>query len=155
MVGPKGPASGSLVRWNLILAGTDELALDLMAIEIGSFNGIKHVPHLRNIFKRGLGTGNLEDIEVVGISLSDAKKMVPKFQPPTGFITRSGGYLTGNMGYKILRKIPVLNPKLCEQCGECSETCPVLNLKKNITRFLQEKDVYHAFAAWKCALTAQ
>lgn len=125
MVGPQGPTAGKMLNWNLILAGTDELALDIVALEIGKFDGLKHVPHLKAIFRRHLGIGDPGDIETVGMTLEDAKKLTPKFQPPAGLMSRSISYLTGNVFYKMLNKIPVLNKKACKKCGDCSRVCPV------------------------------
>ncbi len=125
MVGPQGPTAGRMLNWNLILAGTDELALDIVALEIGKFDGLKHVPHLKSIYRRHLGIGDTGDIEIAGMTIEDAKKLVPKFKPPAGLMSRSISYLTGNVFYKMLNKIPVLNQKMCEKCGDCSRLCPV------------------------------
>ena len=143
MEGPKGHISGKMLRWNLILAGTDELALDLVALEIGKFNGLKHVPHLKSIFNRGLGIGNPEDIEITGMSLSDAKKITTKFKPPAGFMTRTISCITGNMVFKMYKKMPVLNPRICKKCGDCSQICPV-----NVIKF--EKKHYPLFTVKGC-----
>lgn len=124
MEGPKGPVAGSMVNWNLVLAGTDELALDVVALEIGSRNGVRDVPHLREAFQRGLGVGRLEEIEVKGISLTDARNQAKKFNIPSGLMSRSVSFITSNFAYSIMKKIPVLDRELCIKCGECSEICP-------------------------------
>jgi uncharacterized protein (DUF362 family)/NAD-dependent dihydropyrimidine dehydrogenase PreA subunit len=125
MEGPMGPVSGPMKQWDLILVGTDELALDVVALEIGNFNGLKYVPHLKNAFERGLGEGNLENIEVVGLSLEDAKKLAPKFKVPGILMTKFASFITRSIVYKVTKKIPILKKKLCVKCGQCSEVCPV------------------------------
>jgi len=132
MQGPRGPSAGEMVKWDLILVGTDELALDLVALEIGKFNGLKNVPHLNNAFKRGLGIGNFDEIEILGLSLEDAKKQVPKFKVPGEFMTNIVSFVTGHVVYKIFKKIPVLKQKLCKKCGECAQICPAeaINFKE-------------------------
>lgn len=125
MEGPKGPVAGNMVNWNLILTGTDELALDLVALEIGKFNGLKDVSHLNSVFKRGLGIGNLEDIEFVGMTLADAQKQTPELYVPAGLLTRIASYVTNNLVYKIMKKVPDLNKELCNKCGDCSQICPI------------------------------
>jgi uncharacterized protein (DUF362 family) len=111
-------------KWDLILVGTDELALDVIALEIGKFKGLKHVPHLKNAFERRLGEGNLDKIEIIGLSLEEAKNLAPKFKVPGKTMTRFASFITRNIVYKVTKKIPNLKKKICVQCGQCFEVCP-------------------------------
>jgi len=122
MDGRMGPSGGSMKKWDLILAGTDEVALDLVAIEIGKLK-IKNVPHVKNAIDRNLGIGNLDDIEIVGKSLEEAKKQAPKFKVPGIRFTSFIAYMSGHIGYKIIKKIPKLLKEMCVQCGECAQNC--------------------------------
>ena len=122
MEGNMGPGGGKMKTWDLILAGTDEVALDLAAIEIGKIK-VKNVPHVRNAIERNLGIGNLEDIEIVGMSLDEAKHRTPKFKVPGSRFTSFIGYMSGHIGYKIIKKIPKLIKSRCIQCGECAQNC--------------------------------
>ena len=124
MQGTMGPMSGPMKKWDLILVGTDELALDVIALEIGRFKGLKHVPHLKNAYERGLGIGDLENIEIVGLSLEEARNLAPKFKVPGKTMTRFGSFITRNIVYKVTKKIPILKKKVCVQCGQCFEVCP-------------------------------
>ncbi|MFW9820557.1 MAG: DUF362 domain-containing protein [Candidatus Thorarchaeota archaeon] len=124
MEGPTGPVSGPMKQWNLILVGTDELALDIVALEIGKFKGSKYVPHLKNASERGLGESNLEKIEIIGLSLDKARKMTPKFRVPGKRMTRFASFITRSIVYKVTKKIPILNKKSCSKCGQCYEICP-------------------------------
>jgi len=124
MYGSTGPVSGSMKRWNIILAGMDELALDLVALEIGKFKGLNFVPHLKSASERGLGVHNMDEIEIVGISLEEAKKIAPKFKAPRKSMTRFASLMTGKIVYKITKRVPKLNKKLCKKCGICDEVCP-------------------------------
>ncbi|MBY8990225.1 MAG: DUF362 domain-containing protein [Candidatus Lokiarchaeota archaeon] len=122
MQGRMGPGGGSMKKWDLILAGTDEVALDLIACEIGKLK-VKNVPHVRNAIERNFGVGNLEDIEIVGMSLEEAKKQTPKFKVPGNRFTSFIAYMSGHIGYKIIKKIPELIKSRCIQCGECAQNC--------------------------------
>jgi len=122
MEGRMGPGGGTMKTWDLILVGTDEVALDLIALEIGKVK-VKNVPHVRNAIERNLGVGNLENIEIVGISLEEAKKQTPKFNMPGNTFTGFIAYMTGHIGYKIIKKIPKLIKSKCVQCGECAQNC--------------------------------
>jgi len=125
MQGPMGPVSGPMKQWDLILVGTDELALDVVALEIGKFKGLKYVPHLKNAYERGLGIGDIDDIEILGLSLEEARNSTPKFKVPGKFMTKLASLITRSIVYKVTKKIPILKKKLCIQCGQCSKVCPV------------------------------
>ena len=125
MQGPMGPVSGTMKQWDLILVGIDELALDVVALEIGKFKGLKYVPHLKNAYERGLGIGDLHNIEILGLSLEEARNSTPKFKVPGKFMTNFASFITRSIVYKVTKKIPILNKKLCIQCGQCSKVCPV------------------------------
>ena len=124
MQGPMGPVSGPMKQWDLILVGKDELALDVVALEIGKFKGLKYVPHLKNAYERGLGTGDLDNIEILGLSLEEARSSTPKFKVPGKFMTRFASFITRNIVYRVTKKIPNLKKKLCIKCGNCFEVCP-------------------------------
>lgn len=122
MEGRMGPGGGTMKKWDLILAGTDEVALDLIACEIGKVK-VKNIPHLSNAIERNLGIGDVENIEIVGMSLEEAKKQTPKFKVPGNRFTKFIAYMSGHIGYKIIKKIPKLIKSSCVQCGECAQNC--------------------------------
>ncbi|MHA2289179.1 MAG: DUF362 domain-containing protein [Promethearchaeota archaeon] len=124
MEGPMGPVSGYMKQWDLILVGTDEVALDVVALEIGKYKGSKYVPHLKNASERGLGEFKLDNIEILGVSLDEARRTTPKFKVPGRRMTRFASFITRSIVYKVTKKIPSLKKKLCVQCGQCSEICP-------------------------------
>jgi len=124
MQGPMGPVSGRMKNWNLVLVGTDELALDTVALEIGKFKGLEYVPHLKSAYERGLGIGDLDQIEIVGISLEEAKKLTPKFKVPGKRMTKLATSITGGIVYRVTKRIPKLIKNNCVQCGQCAEICP-------------------------------
>ena len=132
MEGSGGPAAGKISEWNLILVGTDELALDTIALEIGKYKA-KNVPHLKSAMERGLGIGDLGDIEIIGISLEEAKEQVPRFNVPGNKFSRFISYMATRTAYKYLKKIPKLNKTKCIMCGECAQICPAeaIDFKKN------------------------
>lgn len=141
MEGSMGPTAGKMRKWNLILVGQDELALDLVALEIGKFKGFL-VPHIKNAISRNLGVYDLNEIEFVGMSLENAKEITPKFKVPYDFLTKITSYLTGNLAYKIMKKIPIINKTKCKKCGQCYQICPTEAIKfveKSYPYFLRKK----------------
>ena len=124
MYGTMGPVSGPMKEWKLILAGTDELALDLIALEIGKYKELNSVPHLKSASERELGIHNIDEIEIVGTSLEEAKLIAPKFKTPRKSMTKFASLITGRIVYKVTKKVPKLNKKICKKCGMCNEVCP-------------------------------
>ncbi len=142
MEGAMGPAAGKMVEWDLILAGTDELALDVIALEIGKLKA-KNVPHVKNAIERNLGVGKIDNIEVVGLTLEEAKKLTPKFNVPGRIMTRFISFMSSHMAYKIMKRIPYLIKAKCVQCGQCAQNCPA-----DAIEF--EKGNYPAFLRKQC-----
>ncbi|MFX1366361.1 MAG: DUF362 domain-containing protein [Promethearchaeota archaeon] len=141
MEGRFGPGGGSMKQWDLLLAGTDELALDIVALEIGKVK-TKIVPHVKNAIERKLGVGNLEEIEILGMSLEQAKNQTPKFNVPGNNFTSVISFMTGHIGYKIIKKIPNLIKNRCVKCGQCADICPANAIKfidGNYPMFLRKK----------------
>ncbi|UCC19640.1 MAG: DUF362 domain-containing protein [Promethearchaeota archaeon] len=141
MEGRMGPGGGTMKTWDLILAGTDEVALDLIAMEIGKLK-LKNVPHVKNAIDRSLGIGNLENIDIVGMPLENAIKQTPKFKAPGNTFTGFMAYMTGHIGYKIAKKIPALIKSKCIKCGECAQNCAsnAIEFKENsFPEFLRKK----------------
>jgi len=136
MQGTMGPVSGNMIDWNLVMAGTDELALDIVALEIGNVKS-EYIPHLKEAKKRGLGVANLKDIEIVGIPLKEAKKLTPEFKIPGKRMIKIGAYITSRLVYKITKKIPILDKNKCIGCQECAQICPAEAIEFNDSHFPQ------------------
>jgi uncharacterized protein (DUF362 family)/Pyruvate/2-oxoacid:ferredoxin oxidoreductase delta subunit len=156
MEGRMGPGGGTMRTWDLILAGTDEVALDLIALEIGKVK-IKNVPHVKNAIERNLGVGDLESIEILGISLEKAKKQTPKFKVPGTKFTSFIAYMSGHIGYKIIKKIPKLIESKCVNCGDCAQNCvsEAIEFEKNsYPKFLRKKCISCFCCAELCSESA-
>ncbi|GAI58779.1 unnamed protein product, partial [marine sediment metagenome] len=76
-----GPAAGSLRRLGVILASQDTVAVDAVATKIIGLNPMD-IHTTRYSDERGLGIGNLQNIEVIGERIDDV--MVADFKPPAG-----------------------------------------------------------------------
>jgi hypothetical protein len=70
---------------------------------------ISRRPHLKSGIERNLGVGNLDNIEILDLSLEEAKKQTPKFKVPGNTFTNFIAYMSRQIGYKIIKKIPELN----------------------------------------------
>ncbi|MHA2186130.1 MAG: DUF362 domain-containing protein [Promethearchaeota archaeon] len=156
MEGRFGPGGGSMKSWDLILVGTDELALDVIALEIGKVK-TKSVPHITNAIERNLGVGNLENIEILGMDLEEAKKRTPKFKVPGSSFTSFIAYMSGHIGYKIIKKIPKLIKDKCIMCGECAKNCAAKAIEFDTTNhpvFIRKKCISCFCCAELCSENA-
>jgi len=76
----QGPHAGSPIEMNLIVAGTDTVAVDSVACSIMGFQPME-IPAIRCAGTEGLGEIDLEKIEVVGNSIESVMK---HFKRPNG-----------------------------------------------------------------------
>lgn len=76
----QGPHAGSPIEMNLIVAGTDTVAVDSVAAAIMGFQPME-IPAIRCAGTEGLGEIDLEKIEVVGNSIESVMK---HFKRPNG-----------------------------------------------------------------------
>ena len=121
-----GPTNGNPKKVGLVITSTDPYALDVAAADI---IGLKpeQVPTIRKSAERGLCTGNVKDIELIGedvdrIRVEDFKKptvkiafnfyniLLPKFM--TKWLNR------------LIKPNPCFKTEACKGCGMCAKGCP-------------------------------
>lgn len=134
-----GPSIGYPVEMNLILAGTDVVAVDTVATEIMEID-VNHVKHLVAAGNQGVGISELTRIQVKGENLDDVKR---HFRKPIGLKVfeifgktqyRIGRFLFNHFNYdirSIIKKLSLFHlpkPKLdytfCKNEGDCVSVCP-------------------------------
>jgi uncharacterized protein (DUF362 family) len=72
-----GPGVGPLVKMDVIVTGTNPLATDMVAADLMGFKPNK-VPTFIEAHKAGMGPASLDEIEVRGISLNEARRKFAK-----------------------------------------------------------------------------
>jgi uncharacterized protein (DUF362 family)/Pyruvate/2-oxoacid:ferredoxin oxidoreductase delta subunit len=118
-----GPGSSGIPRKvGIILASEDSVALDVVASSIIGMN-VDEVPILRRAKERGLTTGNMSDIKVIGVQPGE---VAVKFRLPAvhGGINKAfsnKGLRSFLLKYAV--SYPVANSK-CIRCGICKQNCP-------------------------------
>lgn len=117
MDGPNGPSGGRVLKLNLLLAAANPVALDAVMTLLAGGKPEK-IPTNRIARERGLGPIEPDKIEIVG-----------DFQPLKGFVLpparlAAAASRVSTLVYPLLRRLPVLEPKRCIQCGKCGENCP-------------------------------
>jgi uncharacterized protein (DUF362 family) len=109
----EGPTTGDPVEVNLIIAGKDAVAVDLVASAVIGWNPMEVGTNLVAL-ERGLGPASLEEIEVVGVPVEE---VVYHFKRPQ---TCKPGQV-----FRDVRMPIVCDEKKCAGCGICAEICPV------------------------------
>jgi uncharacterized protein (DUF362 family)/NAD-dependent dihydropyrimidine dehydrogenase PreA subunit len=118
-----GPSAGNPFPAGLLLCSADAVALDLVATHLAGMK-LDAVLPLRAAKRRGLTSGRVEDLEIVGAALEDAR--LEGFQPPTSG-TANFGFVPGLLRRLFLGHItasPRPN-KDCVGCGVCVQNCPM------------------------------
>ena len=121
----EGPAAGSLRKLGVILASQDTVAVDAVAIKIIGMNPMD-IYTTRYSDERGLGVGNLQNIEVVGEGIDSVT--VPDFRPPASAVNILTRRVPQGLPRFILRQLsikPNVIERRCTGCAECEKICPV------------------------------
>jgi uncharacterized protein (DUF362 family) len=69
-----GPTGGIAVETGLVIAGLDPVAVDVVGASLLGFSTMG-VQYLWQAAKLGLGEGNLQRIEIRGLSLNEAQEI--------------------------------------------------------------------------------
>ena len=120
----EGPSAGSSKDIGLILASTDTVALDAVATTITGLDPMK-VLTTKNAAERGLGTAQMEEIEILGeeiqnMVIRDFKQSAVAF----GLIQKKIPAFLHAFVQGQLVLVPRVLPKKCTDCRECVDICP-------------------------------
>ncbi len=118
-----GPANGTPRPLGLILAGPDAVAVDAVAQAVIGLDPLR-VWTTYHAHQRGLGTGDLNKIEVLGESLESVRVKDFRLPPAAGeLMGRVPAPLT-RWATRHLQAQPVVVPRRCVGCGACVRACP-------------------------------
>lgn len=125
----EGPGSGDPVKLGLIIAGDDAVAVDMVCTALIGWDPME-VGTNRLASERGLGPKSLEEIEVLGLSLDEARR---PFKRPMG-------HSSLEPFIKAFRPIICLEDR-CIGCGICVQICPggALEMMGNHPKFDGER----------------
>ena len=141
MEGASGPASGPMRDVGLIIAGTDDVAVDMVMLAIAGWDGIAEVPHLNACRQRGIGISDLSDIEIVGRQIAEVK-LKQKIKIVRNRLAVVSSFMSSNIFYKIVKRMPKTDNTKCIKCGDCFKICPAKAIiweKKQYPQFMKDK----------------
>jgi uncharacterized protein (DUF362 family)/Pyruvate/2-oxoacid:ferredoxin oxidoreductase delta subunit len=116
-----GPSAGNPKEIGLVMAAWDPVACDVVASTIIGFEPGK-ICTTKAAIERGIGTGRLDMIDVVGVPISQA--LIKDFlHPSTGFLLIFPDYLW-RLTAGAFRIRPYVNRSICTGCGVCARSCP-------------------------------
>jgi uncharacterized protein (DUF362 family)/Pyruvate/2-oxoacid:ferredoxin oxidoreductase delta subunit len=136
MEGP-GPTAGYPRKVGTVLASPNPYALDLVAVEILGIDP-KRVPTVLQSQRRGLCPLSVEEIEIVGTSISKLKVkdfLIPETGSAELLKGRVPDFVEKFVGW-VLKTKPVFSKRLCMGCGDCVNNCPAkaIVMKKGLPR---------------------
>jgi uncharacterized protein (DUF362 family)/ferredoxin-like protein FixX len=114
-----GPSAGDPVDLKILLASTDAVALDAVAIEITKLGRV-WTNQLAG--ERKMGENRLEEIEVVGLPISAVQR---PFKTQGKLISYLVGSRIISRIWRYARKVPKHDPTDCIYCDLCINACPV------------------------------
>ena len=117
-----GPAAGDLREIGLVLASSDAVSLDRVVSELVGLPLYKDII-VNEARRRGAGEADINNIEVVGESIENAKIKDFKLPMTAHRINLLPDFLA-NIAARAIDFKPVIDEKLCKKCGVCKDSCP-------------------------------
>lgn len=136
-----GPNAGQPKKVGLIISSRDSVAMDAVASSIIGFEPMA-IPTIRFAHQRGLGIGDLDNIHVVGESISNVS--VPDFQKPSSGAQDFAGkylpnFLLSLMFDNTCSTFSTVNHSNCTRCYECVRNCPAGAMSKENGKVIVDK----------------
>jgi uncharacterized protein (DUF362 family)/NAD-dependent dihydropyrimidine dehydrogenase PreA subunit len=116
----EGPRHGSPRELGVILASRDAVALDAVASKIIGFEPME-IFTTRDATARGLGNGNLDEIEVLGAPIDE---VAVNFEKPSGKRLNIPPLLM-KVASRFIKVQPHCVKDTCDKCRICEKSCPV------------------------------
>jgi len=120
----EGPSAGHPRKVGLILSSRDGVALDAVASKIVGFNPLD-IFTTYYAHQRGLGTGKIEEIEILGEKINAVEVRDFKHSAiALGFLRRKLPAFLYAYLQDQLTLIPEIKSKECTECLDCVRICP-------------------------------
>lgn len=117
-----GPSSGIIRKMNLIMAGTDAVAIDACLAKIMGLEPLD-ILVTKEAYRMELGEADLARIEILGDRLDDFITKDFKLPQTTPLKFLPKGVM--NTIATLIKFKPYIDSGLCKRCNLCKVTCPV------------------------------
>ena len=132
----EGPAAGNPRRVGVILASRDGVAVDAVAAKIIGFDPLA-VFTIQNAHQRGLGVGDVKNIEIAGDEMEQVEVRGFKHSAiAAGFLRRKIPAFLYSYFQSRLIFIPEIIKAKCTACLECVDICPTRAAKLDNDRLV-------------------
>jgi uncharacterized Fe-S center protein len=119
----EGPTGGSPVPSGVIMASENPYELDVAGAYVMGIKPID-VPTIKRCSERGLITGDIKDVEIVG---DDIKGFIKHYEVPDirtiNFSGKVPKFVEKFLNKNVLPR-PVFSPEICIGCSSCKNSCP-------------------------------
>ncbi len=120
----EGPSAGNPVKVGLVISSKDAVALDAVSSKIAGFNPID-IFTTRDASQRGLGTGEIEKIEITGEKIQDVEFRNFKHSAiATSLLRKKIPIFLHAFIQDQLTLTPEVIKDKCTLCMECINICP-------------------------------
>lgn len=141
-----GPGSGDPIQMNVLLAGVNPVAVDLVAARLAGIPA--DLLHLElEAVRMGLSGSRREDIEILGAPLEEYE--IKPFRLPKGMEVQFGlpTFLKNGLRQYLTAR-PVADKRRCVLCGACRDVCPpgVITIKNSALSI----DTGRCIRCWCC-----
>jgi uncharacterized protein (DUF362 family)/NAD-dependent dihydropyrimidine dehydrogenase PreA subunit len=119
-MGGPGPSGGTPKPVGAILAAQDPVAMDVVASTLVKMAPMK-IPVIGRAVARGISTGKMDDIEVIGASLADFADV--RFEHEEARAVRVPRFAMRAISRRWMKR-PKADPARCVGCGDCTKMCP-------------------------------
>ncbi|WDV46246.1 DUF362 domain-containing protein [Clostridiaceae bacterium M8S5] len=129
-----GPTSGQPRNIGAVIASNSPYHLDIVASKIINLDPLK-IPTIASCVDRGICSGTLDDIQLVGNKIEDF--VISDFKMPmircVDFVSDRVPKFVANLCNTLLQPKPVFLHEDCTGCGKCYESCPpkIIEMKSN------------------------
>ncbi|WP_082759802.1 DUF362 domain-containing protein [Abyssisolibacter fermentans] len=129
-----GPTSGNPRQIGAVIASNSPYHLDVVASSIINIDA-KKIPTINSCINRGICSGSLDDIKLVGDNIDDF--MIKDFKMPiircVDFVSDRFPQFVSSLCNKLLQPKPIFIHDDCTGCGKCANSCPpkIIEMKDN------------------------
>jgi uncharacterized protein (DUF362 family)/NAD-dependent dihydropyrimidine dehydrogenase PreA subunit len=145
-----GPTSGPLRKLDMVIAGTDAVAVDTFMAHMINFEPEK-IKYIGIASKRGLGESSLDNISIHGDYI-----IIDDFVKPVTFANVEDKRISNKLNtkgltylYQLGARVPKLTrPEACNKCKRCIVNCPAQAI---ILKELPEIDYKKCISCFCCS----